>query len=443
MTMTSNKPILKTIFKYAIPNVISMWIFTLYTMVDGIFISRFVGSTALAGVNLVLPLINFIFSISIMIGVGSSTLIAINFGENKYDEGNKIFTLATLLNLFLAIFISLLILLNLERVINILGANKSQEVYKYVKEYLTIIVFFSVFYMSGYAFEIYIKIDGEPSYPAICVLVGGFTNLILDYVFVVIFHYGVTGAAIATGISQVISCTMLFLYIVLKAKYIKFKKLTKISFDKISKIFKTGFSEFLTEISSGILILIYNLVILKKIGVLGVSIFGTVSYITSFITMTMIGFSQGIQPVISYNLGKKNHKNLKDILKISILFLGVLGIFCSFFISLFSEYIGKIFFREQDMILYVKRVLRIYSLYYVVVGINIFVSAYFTAIKKVIYSALITFPRGILFNSILLLILPNIFGNKVIWMVSFLSEVLTIFICIYLLKKIKREGILS
>ena len=236
---------------------------------------------------------------------------------------------------------------------------------------------------------------------------------------------------------------MLFLYIVLKAKYIKFKKLIKISFDKIAKIFKTGFSEFLTEISSGILILIYNLVILKKIGVLGVSIFGTVSYITSFITMTMIGFSQGIQPVISYNLGKKNHKNLKDILKISIIFLGILGIFCFFFISLFSEYIGKIFFREQDIILYVKIVLRIYSLSYVVVGINIFISAYFTAIKKVIYSALITFPRGILFNSILLLILPNIFGNKVIWMVSFLSEVLTIFICIYLLKKIKREGILS
>ncbi|WP_298824142.1 MATE family efflux transporter, partial [uncultured Capnocytophaga sp.] len=109
------------------------------------------------------------------------------------------------------------------------------------------------------------------------------------------------------------------------------------------------------------------------------------------------------QPVISYNLGKKNHKNLKDILKISIIFLGVLGIFCSFFISLFSEYIGKIFFREQDMILYVKRVLRIYSLSYVVVGINIFISAYFTAIKKVIYSALITFSPYLfwLFSSFL------------------------------------------
>ena len=437
------KKIFKTIFKYAIPNVISMWIFTLYTMIDGIFISRFVGSTALAGVNLGLPLINFIFSISIMIGVGSSTLIAVKFGENKYDEGNKIFTLATFLNLFLGIFISAIILLNIDRVINILGANKSQDVYKYVKEYLMVIVFFSVFYMSGYAFEIYIKVDGKPSYPAICVLVGGLTNLVLDYVFVVIFHYGVTGAAIATGISQVTSCTMLLFYIILKAKYVKFIKLNKINFEKISKIFKTGFSEFLTEISSGILILIYNLVILRKIGVLGVSIFGTVSYITSFITMTMIGFSQGIQPVISYYLGKKNYKNLKEILKISIIFLGVLGIFCFIFISLFSEYIGKIFFREQDMILYVKRVLKIYSLSYLLIGINIFISAYFTAIKKVIYSALITFPRGILFNSILLLILPNIFGNKVIWIVSFLSEVLTIFICIYLLKKIKKEGILN
>ena len=238
------KKIFKTIFKYAIPNVISMWIFTLYTMIDGIFISRFVGSIALAGVNLALPLINFIFSISIMIGVGSSTLIAIKFGENKYDDGNKIFTLATFLNLFLGIFISAIILLNIDRVINILGANKSQEVYKYVKEYLMVIVFFSVFYMSGYAFEIYIKIDGKPSYPAICVLVGGLTNLFLDYVFVVIFHYGVTGAAIATGISQVTSCTMLLFYITLKAKYIKLRNYLKLILKKYLKFLEQDFQSF-------------------------------------------------------------------------------------------------------------------------------------------------------------------------------------------------------
>ena len=306
-----------------------------------------------------------------------------------------------------------------------------------------VIVFFSVFYMSGYAFEIYIKIDGKPSYPTICVLVGGITNLILDYLFVVIFHYGVTGAAIATGISQVTCCSMLLFYIIFKAKKIKFKKSFRFDFDRIIKIFKTGFSEFLTEISSGILILIYNLVILKRIGVIGVSIFGTISYISSFITMTMIGFSQGIQPVISYNLGKKHYKNLKDILKISITFLGILGIICFILITSSSEYIGRIFFKEKDMILRVKDVLRVYSLSYLLIGINIFISAYFTALKRVTYSAFITFPRGILFNSILLLILPTIFGNRSIWFVTFLSEVLSVFICLFLLKKLKREGILS
>ena len=297
--------------------------------------------------------------------------------------------------------------------------------------------------MSGYAFEIYIKIDGKPSYPTICVLVGGITNLILDYLFVVVFHYGVTGAAIATGISQVTCCSMLLFYIIFKAQKIKFKKSFRFDFDRIIKIFKTGFSEFLTEISSGILILIYNLVILKRIGVIGVSIFGTISYISSFITMTMIGFSQGIQPIISYNLGKKHYKNLKDILKISITFLGILGIVCFILITSSAEYIGRIFFKEKDMILRVKDVLRVYSLSYLLIGINIFISAYFTALKRVTYSAFITFPRGILFNSILLLILPTIFGNKSIWFVTFLSEALSVFICLFLLKKLKREGILS
>ena len=297
--------------------------------------------------------------------------------------------------------------------------------------------------MSGYAFEIYIKIDGKPSYPTICVLVGGITNLILDYLFVVVFHYGVTGAAIATGISQVTCCSMLLFYIVFKAKKIKFKKSFRFDFDRIIKIFKTGFSEFLTEISSGILILIYNLVILKRIGVIGVSIFGTISYISSFITMTMIGFSQGIQPIISYNLGKKHYKNLRDILKISITSLGILGIVCFILITSSAEYIGRIFFKEKDMILRVKDVLRVYSLSYLLIGINIFISAYFTALKRVTYSAFITFPRGILFNSILLLILPTIFGNRSIWFVTFLSEVLSVFICLFLLKKLKREGILN
>lgn len=432
------KSIVKTIFKYSLPNMISMWVFTLYTMVDGIFVSKFVGKLGLAGINLTFPLINLIFSISIMIAVGSSTLISIKFGENNYEEGNKLLSLASLINLLLGFLLTVLILLNLEKVINILGATKTEDVYPYVKDYLSNIILFSVFYMSGYAFEIFIKIDGSPSYPLICVLIGGCTNLFLDYLLVVVFPYGVKGAAIATGLSQVITCSLLLFYIKFKAKYVKFFKFEKKYLEKIYFIFRLGFSEFITEISSGLLILIYNLVILSKLGVFAVSIFGAISYITSFIVMTMIGFSQGIQPVISYNLGRKDYKNLRIIFRVSISTLSLMGLFFFVVINYFSNDIAKLFFKESSLIKEVKNVLNIYSFYYLVLGINLFISSYFTAIKKVFYSALITFPRGILFNSLFLLILPDKLGENGIWISPFLSEVLTVFISFYLLLRIKK-----
>ena len=429
------KSTLSLIFKYAFPNVISMWIFTLYTIIDGIFIGKFVGATALAGVNLVFPLINLIFSISIMIGVGSSTIIAIKFGENKIEEGNKILTSAVFINFIFSIAITTAILIFYNPIIEVLGAKNGTDIYFFTKEYLQHIIPFSIFYMIGYALEIYIKVDGKPSYPAYCVLVGGITNLALDYIFVVKFNWGVKGSAIATGISQIASCSLLIYYIFFKAKIIKFVKVNTFFIKKTFIIFKIGFPEFLTEVSSGILILIYNLVILNKIGVQGISVYSVITYITSFITMTMIGFGQGMQPIISYYLGEKNYKKINDIFKKSLFLLSIIGVFVFLLINFFTVHLGKLFFDENILVLELKKYLSIYSLSYIILGINIFISSYFTALKKPLYSSLITFPRTILFNGILLLVLPIFFGNNSIWTVSFLSEFLTIFICIFLFYK--------
>ncbi|MDO4690404.1 MAG: MATE family efflux transporter [Fusobacterium sp.] len=427
----------KTIFRYSFPNVLSMWVFTLYSMVDGIFVSRYIGKLGFAGVNLTFPLINLIFAISIMLGVGSSTLISIKFGEKRIEEANKLLTLASLVNFFLGLFITFIILINLENVINILGVNRNQEVYIYLKDYLSTIILFSFFYTLGYAFEIYIKIDGSPSYPLICVLIGGVFNIFLDYLLMAVFSYGIKGAAIATGISQMISCSMLFFYIQFKAKFIKFSKIGKENFKKVFLFFKFGFSEFITEISTGLLILIYNWVILTKTSINTIPIFGVISYITSIIVMTMIGFSQGIQPIISYNLGKKNYSILKSILKISLLFLTLLGFLFFISVNYFSVEIASLFFKDISLIEKLTKTLRIYSFYYLILGINIFISSYLSAIKKIFYSALITFPRGILFNSIFLMFLPDKFGENGIWFSAFFSEFLTLFISFYLLFKIK------
>lgn len=428
---------IKKIFKYAISTVLSMWIFTFYTMIDGIFISKYVGAKALAGVSLTLPLINFIFSISIMIAVGSSTLISISFGEKNYKKGNKIFTLAFFLNLISGLVISMLVFFNIDNVINFLGANA--EIYEYMKDYLSIVILFSVFYMLGYALEIHIKIDGKPIFPVICVLMGGLINLSLDYLFVVTYSLGVKGAAIATGISQVGCCSMLFFYIVFKAKFIKFEKMKLKKLKDLLIILKIGFPEFLTEVTTGIVLLIFNIVILKKIGTYGVSTFGVISYITSFVTMTMIGFSQGVQPLISYNLGSKNIKNMKAVFKVSMYSVLFLGSTFYILINIFSRELVEIFFKEEFNIVYTSKILKIFSFTYLILGINVFVAAYFTAIKKIFYSSFITIFRGVLLNTIFILVLPIYFGEKGIWITAFCSELVTIFFSVYLFLKFNKK----
>lgn len=421
----------KTLFKFAIPNVISMWIFTLYTAIDGIFVSRFIGENALAAVNLTLPIINLIFSLSIMIGVGSSTLIAIKFGENDFYEGNKIFTLANFVNLFLGISLSLIIFFNIDILIKFLGATENTPIFDYTKDYLSYLIFFSVFYMLGYAFEIFIKVDKNPVYPLICVIIGGITNIFLDYLLIVIFKFSLKGAAIATGLSQVVTCSLLFLYIIFKAKTIKYVNLSSVNINKIILILKTGFSEFITEISSGLLILIYNLAIIKKIGANALAVFAIISYITSFITMTMIGFSQGSQPIVSFKFGSKDYKSLKEIIRISLAFLSFLGFLSYLILNFFSFEIISLFFKEKFLINYAQKVFKIYSLSYLFLGINIFIASYFTATKKILYSSMITFPRGIILNSFFLLILPSFLKENGIWLSAFFSEIVTTFVAIY------------
>lgn len=434
------RTIIKILGTYTIPNVISMWVFTLYTMVDGIFVSRCIGAAALAGVNVALPFINGMFSIAIMIGVGSSTLIAIAFAEHKYQEGNRLFTLASIMNITAALCTSVLIYMHIDAIIRLLGIQPPDQVYPFIKDYLATIILFSVFYMSGYAFEIYIKVDGKPIYPLLCVIAGAITNIVLDYRYIVIHSYGVRGAAFATGIAQIVTCSLLLCYLLFKARFIHFTKLP-VSYVKHSiTIVKTGIAEFITEISSGLLLFIYNYVILNIIGISGVSQFGVISYITAFITMTMIGFGQGIQPVMSFLFGKKDFKSLQKILYFSLIFIVTLGILAYGLVNCFASAIGILFFAHTNNGSEVTTVLHIYSLAYIIMGINIFITSFFTAVKKVRYSVCITLIRGLVCNTLFLFILPYFIGETGIWISAFLSELGALCLSLYLLKRSKQTS---
>lgn len=320
----------------------------------------------------------------------------------------------------------------MEPVINFLGGGGN--LYPYVKDYLSVIILFCVCYMTGYALEIYIKVDGNPVYPTLCVIIGGVVNILLDYIFVVIFHWGIKGAAFATGLSQVTTTSLLFYYIFFRTKRIKFVKI-KYSFLNLLKIMKVGFAEFLAEVSTGISIFVFNLVILKNLGEKGVSAFGIIGYISSFITMTMIGFNQGVQPILSFNLGAKEHKKIFEIIKNSFFILGVLGIFFYTLINIFSANIVSIFLNDVEDINLTKKALTTYSFAYLIYGFNIFSAGYFTAVDMVKISTIITMLRGILLLVLFILILPIFLGTTGIWITMFVTEGITLIFSYIFMKK--------
>lgn len=320
----------------------------------------------------------------------------------------------------------------MEPVINFLGGGGN--LYPYVKDYLSVIILFCVCYMTGYALEIYIKVDGNPIYPTLCVITGGVVNILLDYIFVVIFHWGIKGAAFATGLSQVTTTSLLFYYIFFRTKRIKFVKI-KYSLLNLLKIMKVGFAEFLAEVSTGISIFVFNLVILKNLGEKGVSAFGIIGYISSFITMTMIGFNQGVQPILSFNLGAKEHKKIFEIIKNSFFILGVLGVFFYTLINIFSANIVSIFLNDIEDINLTKKALTTYSFAYLICGFNIFSAGYFTAVDMVKISTIITMLRGILLLVLFILILPIFLGTTGIWITMFVTEEITLIFSYIFMKK--------
>lgn len=334
----------------------------------------------------------------------------------------------------------------MEPVINFLGGGGN--LYPYVRDYLSVIILFCVCYMTGYALEIYIKVDGNPVYPTLCVITGGIVNILLDYIFVVIFHWGIKGAALATGLSQVTTTSLLFYYIFFRTKRIKFVKI-KYSLLNLLKIMKVGFAEFLAEVSTGISIFVFNLVILKNLGEKGVSAFGIIGYISSFITMTMIGFNQGVQPILSFNLGAKEHKKIFETIKNSFFILGVLGVFFYTLINIFSTNIVSIFLNDIEDINLTKKALMIYSFAYLICGFNIFSAGYFTAMDMVKISIIITMLRGILFLILFILLLPIFLGTTGIWITMFLTECFTLIVSYFFMrnilfyKKRKNNGIIS
>lgn len=432
------KSLFKQFLRYLGPSVVAMWVFSLYTIVDGIFVSKGVGELALAAVNISMPFINFVFAISVLFSTGASTVIAMYLGKKDLENANKAFSLNLFTITILAIIITVTSILGLDYLAKVLGA--TPDTIGYVKDYLFIISLFNIFFIVSYSLEVIVKADGFPFLATIGVVISAITNIVLDYIFVIKLGYGVKGAAVATGIAQVLSTVFFLSHFLRKKSTLRFVKF-KFSFNTIKRIISLGFPDCTSELSVGIVTILFNQTLLRLIGQDALISYSVICYVNTLILMTMIGITQGAQPLISFYFGAGEIDNVNHLLKLGLktVLITSLAVFVSSI--LFAGNITGLFINPQETQLFNNTisVFKLYSISFLFVGFNLIISGFFVSIEQPLYSSIISLGRSLVLVTISLFLLTKLFGGDAIWVTTAVSEFVCLVISLSLLFKFFRK----
>lgn len=429
----------KQFFKFVIPSVVSMLVFNLYTMVDGIYVARFVGEHALSAVNISMPYVNFIFAFSILFSVGTSTVVAIFRGENNMKSANETFTRNTIFLTVCALIITLLALVFQNELALFLGA--SEVTLPYVHDYLGVLIWFTFFFIVSYSMEVLVKTDGFPKLATAAVTVGAVTNIVMDYVLVVHVGMGIRGAAIATGLSQVLTFTVFTIHFLGKRGTIHWCK-TTMDLSVYKRIIPIGTADFITELSAGTIIFLFNHAILKHIGDNGVVTYTVITYIYNIVMMTFTGISQGMQPLVSFYRGRREENTCRLFLRyalystfaMSMLALAICLFMTPALVSIFIDA------SRAELFTYTVHAFRIYSLCYLVIGYNIVCSGYFAAVEKSGYSFTISLLRGFVLIAASTWIMGELFQGEGIWYATLVCESSTLVVSIWCMLRSQKKA---
>lgn len=433
--------LLKQYLKFVIPSIVSMWVFSLYTMADGVFVAKGVGETALAAVNLSMPLTSIIFALGLTFATGTSVLVSICMGKGDMERANGLFSQNIVTMAVLGIALTVLIRMNLESIALFLGA--TPDTLGYVKEYTGIIALFAVFFMVSYNLEVLVKADGAPQLSTIGVMSCALMNIILDYIFVMHLHWGVGGAALATGLAQVTSTTIFLLYFLKKSRHLHFTKFW-FRFSIYKKLLPLGIGEGISDLSSGIVVFLFNQVILAAIGEFALVSYTVISYLNTLVLMTMTGTSQGIQPLLGFHHGRGENGVCRSLLKYGICTALICGCAAFTVISAAAPEIAGFFInedRDMNLYAYTVRVMRMYSPAFLLIGFNVVAAGFFAAVERPGFAMTISLGRGLVLITVCLVLLPWLAGENGVWLASAVSEGVCLLVTLLLAAKYKKRAV--
>lgn len=425
------------LIKFTVPSIVMMVFTSVYNVVDGFFVSNFTGKTQFAAVNLVMPFLMLLGVVGFMLGTGGNAIVAKTQGEGKREKANQIFSMLVVLAIIVGIAMTIVGVVGMPWIVKLLGATK--EMYDYCVLYGRIICISIMPFTLQLLFQSFLPTAGKPHIGLAITIIAGAVNIILDFLFVGIFKWGIVGAAAATVTGECIGGFFPLFYFLRKNSSTLRICRFRFDFRVILKTCINGSSELMTNVSTSLVNMLYNMQLMKFYGEDGVAAYGTIMYVNFVFMAAFIGYSIGVAPVIGYNYGAQNHIELHNTFKKSIIIILSFSTIIAVASNLLAALISGIYVGYDaelfDLTVYA---FRLFSISYLISGYNVFGSAFFTALNNGPVSATISFLRTLVFQIVCIFALPAIFSAFAIWLSIAVAEAFTLAVTAFMI--IKQNG---
>ena len=411
----------RKLLRFTLPSMVMMVFTSIYGVVDGIFISNFVGSDPFAAINLIMPCLMILGALGFMLGSGGSALVGYYLGMRQEKRANEIFSLLVYVLLGVGALLTVLGLLFLEPVARLLGADA--DLLPYCVRYARIVLLGLVPFTLQNVFQSFLVTAERPHFGLYITVGAGVTNMVLDALLVGVIPLGVEGAAIATVLSQCVGGILPLVYFARPNTSRLRLTRTRWELRPVLKSAANGSSEFMTNISMSIVTMLYNWQLLRLMGADGVTVFGIIMYVSFIFVALFLGYSMGSAPIVSFHYGAGNQEELKGLFRRSLTIILAMSAGLTVLAIVLAKPLAMIFVSYDPALLSVTtRALTIYAVSYLLTGFNIYASSFFTALNDGLVSALISFARTLVFQVLAVLTLPLLWEADGIWAAVILAE---------------------
>lgn len=405
---------IRKLLRFVLPSIVMMVFTSIYGVVDGLFVSNFVGKTSFAAINLVMPFLMILGGFGFMIGTGGSALVAKTMGAGDDETANRYFSMLIKLTLGSGLVLSILGVALMEPISRLLGA--TDAMLADCVRYGRVVLAFNAAFMLQNVFQAFLIAAEKPKLGLYATVAAGVTNMALDALFIAGFGWGVEGAALATGLSQCVGGVFPLIYFARPNTSRLRLVRARIEWRAMGQACFNGASELMSNISGSLVSMLYNFQLLRFAGENGVAAYGVLMYVQFIFIAIYIGYAVGSAPIVSFHFGAENHAELKSMLKKSAALTAAAGAILTVAAYLLAEPLAKVFVGyDVELLQMTVHAFRLFSLTFLISGFNIFISSFFTALNNGAISAAVSFLRTLVFQMLAVLILPNLFGVDGVW----------------------------